>query len=63
MNSATAAEREALVKIHEIAVTYSATTRHRRRRADQKYLEVDRGLTRATIDTLQLGYAHNRATR
>ena len=54
----TAAEREALVRIHEIAVAYfreqldaDAGARVR------KYLTDDRGLTTETIDKLQLGFA------
>lgn len=54
----TAAEREALVKIHEIAVT------HFREQLEsaaggriREYLLKDRGLTRQTIEKLQLGYA------
>ena len=54
----TAAEREALVKIHEIAVT------HFREQLEsaaggriRDYLLKDRGLTRQTIEKLQLGYA------
>jgi len=54
----TAAEREALVKIHEIAVTHfreqlESPTGARIR----DYLLTKRGLTPATIETLQLGYA------
>ena len=54
----TAAEREALVKIHEIAVT------HFREQLEsaaggriREYLLKDRGLTQQTIEKLQLGYA------
>jgi DNA primase len=54
----TAAEREALVKIHEIAVAYFREQLETEAAARiRKYLEVDRGLTRETIATLQLGYA------
>ena len=54
----TAAEREALVKIHEIAVTHfreelAAPGGARIR----EYLLTQRGLKQETIDTLQLGYA------
>ena len=53
-----AAEREALVKIHEIAVAYFREQLDTDGAARiRKYLEVDRGLTRDTIDKLQLGYA------
>ena len=53
-----AAEREALVKIHEVAVAYfreqlAAPAGARIR----EYLTGERGLTPATIDTLQLGFA------
>jgi DNA primase len=54
----TAAEREALVKIHEVAVT------HFREQLEspvgariREYLLNERGLTPATIEKLQLGYA------
>ena len=54
----TAAEREALVKIHEIALAYfreqlasPAGARWR------EYLLKDRGLTQETIDQLQIGWA------
>lgn len=53
-----AAEREALLKMHEVAAAYfteqlasNAGTRHR------EYLQRDRGLTPATIATLKLGWA------
>ena len=54
----TAAEREALVKIHEIAVAHfrehlAAPTGERVR----EYLLNERGLTQETIDELQIGYA------
>ncbi len=52
----TAAEREALVKMHELALAYfreqiAAAAKIR------DYLVKDRGLTQETIDHLQLGYA------
>ena len=54
----TAAEREALVKIHELAVT------HFREQLDaaagariREYLLKDRGLTQQTIEKLQIGFA------
>jgi DNA primase len=54
----TAAEREALVKMHEVALAYfreqlasPAGTKIR------DYLARDRGLTQETIDQLQIGYA------
>ena len=54
----TAAEREALVKIHEVAVTHFreqlASPAGARIR---DYLLKDRGLTQETIDKLQIGYA------
>jgi DNA primase len=54
----TAAEREALVKIHEVAVAHfleqlAAPTGERIR----EYLIKERGLTQETIDKLQIGYA------
>ncbi len=54
----TAAEREALVKIHEVAVAYfreqlAAPAGARIR----EYLEKERGLTPETIEKLQIGYA------
>jgi DNA primase len=54
----TAAEREALVKMHEVALAYfreqlasPAGARWR------EYLQKDRGLTQETIDQLQIGWA------
>ena len=55
-----AAEREALLKMHEVAATYFAEqlaspagTRYR------EYLERDRGLTPATVAALKLGWGPN----
>lgn len=54
----TAAEREALVKIHEVAVAH-----YREQLASpagekiRQYLLTERGLTQETIDTLQIGFA------
>jgi DNA primase len=54
----TAAEREALVKIHEVAVAH-----FREQLASpagekiRQYLLTERGLTQETIDTLQIGFA------
>ncbi len=55
-----AAEREALLKMHEVAAVHfaeqlasAAGTRYR------EYLERDRGLTPATVTALQLGWAPN----
>ena len=54
----TAAEREALVKIHEIAVTHFREQLESAAGARiREYLLKDRGLTRQTIEKLQLGYA------
>jgi len=54
----TAAEREALVKIHEIAVTHFREQLESPAGARiREYLLNERGLTPATIEQLQLGYA------
>lgn len=54
----TAAEREALVKIHEIAVThYREQLESPAGARIREYLLKDRGLTPQTIEKLQIGYA------
>lgn len=54
----TAAEREALVKIHEIAVTHFREQLESAAGARiREYLLKERGLTQETIEKLQLGYA------
>ena len=54
----TAAEREALVKIHEVAVTHFREQLESPAGARiREYLLNERGLTPATIEKLQLGYA------
>ena len=54
----TAAEREALVKIHEIAVTHFREQLESPAGARiREYLLKDRGLTQQTIEKLQIGYA------
>jgi len=54
----TAAEREALVKIHEVAVTHFREQLETAAGARiREYLLKDRGLTQQTIEKLQLGYA------
>ncbi|MEO8682729.1 MAG: CHC2 zinc finger domain-containing protein, partial [Vicinamibacterales bacterium] len=54
----TAAEREALVKIHEVAVAYFREQLESPAGARiREYLLTERGLTADTIDKLQLGYA------
>jgi DNA primase len=53
-----AAEREALVKIHEVAVTYFREQLDTPAGARiRQYLLTNRGLTAETIDKLQLGFA------
>ena len=54
----TAAEREALVKIHELAVTHFREQLESPAGARiREYLLKDRGLTQQTIEKLQIGYA------
>ena len=54
----TAAEREALVKIHELAVTHFREQLESAAGARiREYLLKDRGLTPQTIEKLQIGYA------
>jgi len=54
----TAAEREALVKIHEVAVAYFREQLASPAGAPiREYLLTERGLKQETIDTLQIGYA------
>ena len=54
----TAAEREALVKIHEVAVAhYREQLASPAGQKIREYLLTERGLTEQTIDTLQMGFA------
>ena len=54
----TAAEREALVKIHEVAVAlFPRAARVAGGAQIRQYLLTERGLTHETIDTLQIGFA------
>ncbi|OFW42970.1 MAG: DNA primase [Acidobacteria bacterium RIFCSPLOWO2_12_FULL_67_14b] len=57
-NRETAAEREALVRIHEVAVAYFREQLETPAGARiREYLLNDRGLKAETIETLQIGYA------